>query len=608
MTFNTETSPSALATFTDGASATVAALIQTVGTLSELQAAIAAAEPTKYLSKDRRDEIANDIERFIELLPGTGRLPPSRKTLFDYFKRMRLAYDLFEISQQRARNLNASVRAAIRWLKTGRIKRRSHLSREWEVLRATLNNLPFSRAGLATLMAWCTDNEVMPEAVDDEVIMAFYGDMLDERGTIHGRSQATTSIIKWNELQGTHPGWPASKLSKLPRKAPVHTTEMFAAEFIKDLANYAATITNGGEADDFDEDNSATPPRAPRSDRTATNRVYALRIAAARLAKAQGVPLTNITALAQLFEKGAPTTIMKVTRKEAGKGPTERRTIDALVDVAKHYVKAEAETMIRLGNLNQQTFRVEMEMTEANRRILRDMSALDMHRLLTLPRKLMAQVNNRLKNRLRLRESDIRAARAAVYLAIELYTPLRISNLAQIRLGENLMLPDHLGGTARFAFTRTDMKSKRPWGCAVHEESLPVIRWYLAKVRPHLGGDPLVLFPGEKGALQPQSVRRDIYLTMLEHVRAPFHPHFFRHLAAHRLLVAEPGNYDGVAKLLDHKNTEVTRAFYCGEEADAALQHVAHLLSASADQIAMEAEVESRAAKRMPKRSSRRKA
>jgi integrase len=55
-------------------------------------------------------------------------------------------------------------------------------------------------------------------------------------------------------------------------------------------------------------------------------------------------------------------------------------------------------------------------------------------------------------------------------------------------------------------------------------------------------------------------------------------PHFFRHLVAHLYLVRHPGRYDVVQHLLGHSSVETTKMYYCGEEAEAALRHVAACL------------------------------
>lgn len=220
------------------------------------------------------------------------------------------------------------------------------------------------------------------------------------------------------------------------------------------------------------------------------------------------------------------------------------------------------EVQIRLANLARQPTKAELVMTEKNRRLLRQLGPADMAALYCLPNQLMASVEARRVRNGKLTYRDIQNARAAVSLALLLYTPPRITNFAMIRLGKHLTLPSLGGGTGHLQFAAGEMKGKRPWATPINSKSLPVVIWYVNKILPRMGGsDPMILFPGKRDHLSQDSLRNDIYRALEMAVRCRLNPHFFRHLVAHVLLVRNPGEYALLQQLLGHADVETTRTF-----------------------------------------------
>ena len=592
MTFNTETAPAALLQCSEDA-CDRPGKDEAPTTLQDLQLAIGKAVD---LPEDRRQQTKGDLGAFMRHLPETARLQPTRRALQRSLKRIVAAAPALGITRKRAQNIAASVEAALRWLDTGTFAIKSPLSPEWVVLKSSLGPRCFMRAGLNAFMVWCSESGVAPCTVTNDVVAGFYEFMLTQREKADARRLVNAAVGYWNALaQAGQAGWPATQLNKLPPAGCAVRTEQFSPEFIADLSQYAAVITGKASASAarkrFDENNGASAPRKVRRHLTARSRVYLLRRCAARLATARGVELASIKSLRDLLAPGAPQTIVEETYEDLGEGHSLVLALAALTDVAKSYVDVDAETRVRLDNLRRQIVQPDLAMTEKNRRLLRELSASDLAVLYALPGTLMREVERRLRAGLRLREVEFRAARAAVCLAFLLWTPPRISNLAMIRMPQNLVLPDQRGGAARLRFTAAEMKGRKPWDVPVHENALPIVKWYLSRVRPQLGGDPEILFPGEDGPLKPGTLRRDIRQALVAHSRTQPHPHFFRHLVAHRMLVRDPGNYEAVRQLLAHADVETTKKFYCGEEAEAALKHVARCLAAAAEETVAQAAV-----------------
>ncbi len=535
--------------------------------------------------------IVGDIKAFIGHLPETERLSPSYRALQLPLKKLVTAAPGLGISKKRAQNIVSSVKMALRWQLTGTIRRNNVLSSEWQTLKNSLGARSFERASLSSFMGWCSLESIAPTNVDSEVLARFHSVLLTERSPSEARRRVNAITYFWNMLVDSVQVWPKTKVAKPPRIAKGTTTDQFAPAFIEDLARYAESITkkksSGASDGHYDPDDDEATSSEPRRASTARSRVYTLRRAAVRLAEARDIKLTDITSLRQLLVHPAPKEILEETHEDLGAGYSVLLTIAALIDVAESYVKHAPITerdRKRLSNLQRQSVKPERTMTEKNRRLLRSLSPSDFAALYAMPDILCREVNRRINSRRPLRDFELRYARSAVALSFLLWTPPRIANVAMVRIDRHLYLPDSRGGAARLEFTAKEMKGKKAWSVPLHERTLPIVQWYLAHVRPLMGGEPDILFPGEQGTVDTSTLRRDINHSLTAFCRVQPNPHFFRHLVAHCILVQDPGNYEAVSKLLAHKDVETTKEFYSGEETEAAIKHVGRCLTEAADQ------------------------
>jgi integrase len=183
-------------------------------------------------------------------------------------------------------------------------------------------------------------------------------------------------------------------------------------------------------------------------------------------------------------------------------------------------------------------------------------------RVVNLPQQLMQQARSQR------RHAPIRAAllaQIAVAVAILTVAPVRLGNLAGIRLGENLIKPGGPGSNFWLVFPKYDVKNRVRLQFKLDEIVTDIIDEYVHDFRPALirGSNADWLFPGrasnhkEKISFSTQIVDRIQKSTGL---RVTVHQ--FRHAAGALILKHRPGEYELVRRTLGHKSIQTTIKFY----------------------------------------------
>ena len=155
----------------------------------------------------------------------------------------------------------------------------------------------------------------------------------------------------------------------------------------------------------------------------------------------------------------------------------------------------------------------------------------------------------------------------AALLDLLLHVPMRIRNPSELDLAATIIPPiaGSIGGW-RISIPACEVKNQWAIDAQLGEELGAILDRYVTVFRPVLSkGTTTALFVGQRGARKQSSdlskqlagfVRREIGVTI--------HAHLMRHLAAHLYLLANPGDYETVRRLLGHKNIETTIRFYEG--------------------------------------------
>lgn len=563
--------------------------VRTISCLRDLQNAIAI---DTTLTPARRQAIVADLGTLIRIQPATAEFPPTTRSLFHALRTFVRRAAAHGLNAKRAQNIAANTRAALRWCESGQLPIRAPRSAAWQLLWDTLAGAgenTFRKAQLSSFVRWCNGAGIEPADVSDAAVARFHEDLKTKQPLDYARDRVMAMIRCWNSLTKARADWPSVTLSLLPALPRQGTSAAaYAPAFLLDLERYRQAIVTGSAINQskgrFDENSGQR--RIPKKNRpkSADSYVSRLRRAAVLLTSTRGQPLTSVTCLQDLLGPGAPKDILEAAYEIYGESRYIADLLVSLVNVSKSYLSVSDECSARLRNLQNQLPQIEAVMSTRNRNRLRELSQADLATLYELPKKLMRSVERRLQSNQGLRRDDISNAKAAACLSILLYTPPRLNNLAKIRIGQHLMLQGHDG---RLEFSAAETKQKRPWSVPVHEKTLPVLRWYVDKVLPKLGGsDPHALFPGRKSSTVSNDQLRHILSRKLEKCVQPLNPHFFRHLVAHIMLVEQPGCYHAVQLLLGHSDVETTKKFYCGEEAEAALQHIAECMSSAVNKLA----------------------
>ena len=151
-------------------------------------------------------------------------------------------------------------------------------------------------------------------------------------------------------------------------------------------------------------------------------------------------------------------------------------------------------------------------------------------------------------------------------MAILTVAPVRLGNLASIRLGENLIKPGGPYSTFWLTFRKYDVKNSTPLQFKLDETVTAIIDEYVHDFRPALmrGSNADWLFPGESGEHKEKiSFSTQIVDRVQKSTGLRITVHQFRHAAGALILKHRPGEYELVRRILGHKSVQTTINFYC---------------------------------------------
>jgi len=377
------------------------------------------------------------------------------------------------------------------------------------------------------------------------------------------RSRERLLVRHWNAGVARIPGWPKSKLTEPP--------------YAKRFTGPAWEDFPQGLRDKVD----AYCERIAKRHRTASGRItrpckastIEMRrreiIAAVRAAVDAGIPLEELNSLRDLLRPDRVEIIIDYYWRRNGERPS-LYTIDLaskLLALARSEALSE-EDIARLDEI-----RIALEqyrstgLTEKNRTFLRQIAHGGVWRkVVQLPRTLIAWAT---ANR---QTKPIRAAvtaQLAIAILILIRAPIRMQNLASIRIGVNLIRPGGIGSPYMLVFPDYDVKNGVPLEFEFDQDTTAIIDEYIHQHRPQLmrGFNHDYLFPGEAhGPKLTKTLSKQISDRLWKELGLKITPHQFRHAAAYIMLKADPGNYELVRRVLGHRSMTTTRDFYIGLE------------------------------------------
>jgi hypothetical protein len=362
--------------------------------LPTLADVIARIEQTPTLTATRRRDLMSAIVRMTEMTGVDTRCTPaSLRFMRPLINAVRPAK--YNQTPKTWSNLRSNFRAA---LVQPAPRERKQADPEWSRLRLALPTKRM-KLGLSRFIGFCDDQAIAPNAVCDAVSNRFRAHLEADTQVPDPHDCHRTACRVWNTAVETVLGWPSLRLDvpdsrRLRQSTPITS---FPLSLQQEFAAYIESLRVG---DLFAEDT----PQTALAPSTVRQRAVELGLALSALV-ASGGDVAGITSLAMLVEPEAFKTILRRYLKEDGKPRPFARNI--------------AQTLI-----------------EKNRALLRilDDPAVQA-KLYFLPERLARWAE---------RSTPVRGAIAfqlAVAIAILQSAPLRIANLAGLRLDRHLVRP-----------------------------------------------------------------------------------------------------------------------------------------------------------------------
>src|SRR5258705_1205970 len=289
-------------------------------------------------------------------------------------------------------------------------------------------------------------------------------------------------------------------------------------------------------------------------------------VAAVRMAVKLGIPLASLTSLAALIHPDVAEKVFDGYWRNDGETPTTYTiNLSCRFVALAHSVGGLDEAALR--QLADVRFALEQHredgMTPKNLALIRCVLTDEVwSRVTKLPEQLMRQA------RLEQRHAPVRAAvlaQIAVVVAILTVAPVRLGNLASIRLGENLIKPGGPQSNYFLTFNKYYVKNTVPLQVKLEQTVTTIINEYVHDFRPDLmrGSNADWLFPGEAGEHKEKiSFSSQIVDRVEKSTGLRITVHQLRHAAGALILKHRPGEYELVRRLLGHKSVQTTIKFY----------------------------------------------
>jgi integrase len=461
-------------------------------------------------------------------------------------------------------NHKSNAKAALFWFggETGLPRRGAPLDRQWQKLRRRLKDR--SRlAKLSGLIRYCSLRGITPDQVDEAVIDAYMA-YRKETTALAVDTKAWRAIARaWNASHSIE-GWPQQKLVEPPLKTKEGPYwEDFPQQLQDDVAAHLKFLSTHRRSP------SGKHLRPCKASTLKTRRMDL--ISFAKKAIRIGAPIEELSSLSVLLAPDLVDRILDREWKDHGDEP-KTTTIDLakkLVLVARSTNCLTKEELIQLDDKRAALEQYRKEgMTEKNLKIIRQVLNSEVWgRVINCPDELMRKARS-LKDRAPVKAAV--TAQIAVAVAILTAAPVRASNLASIRLGENLIKPGGPDTDYLLTFPHYDVKNQVDLTAELDDYVTAIIDEYVHDYRPALmrGSNEDWLFPGGEGEGSKDPHLFGIQVTeriqKVTGLRITLHQ--YRHAAAAVYLKDHPGDYETVRRFLGHRNIRTTVKFYCGLE------------------------------------------
>jgi hypothetical protein len=399
-----------------------------ISTEATLADAIVRIAQDDSLTPKRRRDLKSAVLRMAEMTGADPRIAPaSLRFMRPRINAVRPAK--YNLTPKSWSNLRAAFRSAVVHAAP---RQPMQPIAEWEKLRRALPNKRM-RIGLSRFISFCEINSIAPTAISDPVSDRFRAHLETDTTVPDPHSCHRLSCRLWNQAAERVPGWPPVHLTPPdcrwpPRSLPISS---FPAGLQDEFARYLDSLSHG---DIF----AADARRILRSS-TVRQRETELRLALSALV-ASGRDPVSITSLECLIEPAAFTTILRQYLKDDGKPrPFAFNIGHTLIGLARRHWGDDPAALVKIKELErlQQCLGPQRKrLTEKNRALLRTLDAPAVRaKVIGLPERLAGWAQ---------RDNPSRGAVAmqiAAAIAILRNAPVRVANLAGLRLNDHLVRP-----------------------------------------------------------------------------------------------------------------------------------------------------------------------
>ncbi len=454
-------------------------------------------------------------------------------------------------------------------------KRATKLAPEWNEALASLPQK--KRIDLSGFAGWCTARAVYPTAVSQETFNEFRRYCMERTMRWDPKNYWAAARRAWNELvavrsdqklqsiANSSSGWRGIQWTNFPQS-------------LRSEVEALKAWLSSDDIDDLMESDLELPGsrgrchKRPLKPTTVKVYEYDLRAYASHLVQC-GMQIEHLTDLAVLVSSDRVRQAFRHQIKRAELAKPEGKLcyrlfgqINAILAAARFLRLPEADRAV-LGNVYRWVRPKNTGMSARKRELL---SLFDDPHVLEKFLNLPIDVALELRNVEKLTIRHALEMQAAVALEIAIRWPVRRNNIANLRLGRDIMRPPAgLKGNWTFRVEAAEVKNEVDLYREMDDNSSALIEYYVEKFLPLLmkGAPSSYLFVTQQGKLKaPAQLSIQLKGLVRRRLGLPWHMHFIRSQAGHIVLEDNPGHYVDVKNILGHKNLNTTLNSYLGHE------------------------------------------
>jgi hypothetical protein len=485
------------------------------------------------LSAHRRRDLISAVLRICEI---TGVDPRTTPASLQFMRPLisKIHPAKHDLTPKTLSNLRSNFRAA---LVHALPRTPRHSDPEWERLRATLPNSRM-KIRLSRLIGFCEHKRISPSEVNDEVIGQFLAHLESDKLTPSPHDCHRRTCRLWNEAVDSVPNWPQGRVSLPDYRAKRRALPLSAyparvgEEFMQCVAP-----PQRGQRFAFGVPRKSLRPSTIRKMKTE------IELALTALVESGRDP-DSIASLTCLFEPDLFEIVL--TRylnddEEETPRPTARNIANTLIGFARRMLGSDPAALVQIAELRRLQRYLGPErtgLTEKNRRLLREFSdPAVLGKLLLLPERLANSAQRATPRR------GAVAMELAVAIAILTVAPMRIANLASLRLDQHLVRSGGPRSLWLIEIPPQEVKNGAPLLYELSSRVTAMVDRYLRNFRSRLAQPGnTYLFPfgaSHKGA---PGFSHQIRGVIADWVGIDMSPHQFRHLAGLLMQKNNPGN------------------------------------------------------------------